>query len=289
MDTVQAVGTNLSSLKTRINMQWSPRVLITILILLLCHLMACNNNNKDVTLGQVKTSSSRTKGKKQEILVVADNTKSTYENIKGNIPRLKAMLSGRFTVYNTESDSAGKNYKPWLVNENTDSILVYTVPVGEASKNGHWLYIYQYMTSLPDDPIYEVFVKLEEINRDSIIATYYEAPDDFEYSIDDILTNPIKLFKEFNFEKLPLSETGETVWYERQSLLRYNGMSNWIPIEKTPRADLENGFKRDYYTITPEVYHFGKEYYNKDKELVVRTKGARLVKQQMLSKDYHGK
>ena len=138
--------------------------------------MACNNKNQSVTLQSVSASSSKKKSKssQQTTLVAAANMreKSAYENISGNVQRLKAMMCGRFTVYSTSSDPNGRVYSTWLVNEGQDSVVVYTVPVGEASRLGHWLYQCQHMTSLPDEPIHEAFIALKAINRDSIVATY---------------------------------------------------------------------------------------------------------------------
>ena len=266
-----------------------PRLLIALVMLFFCHLMACNNKNQ-VTVSQKETTHKNKKKPPVALVATEDMCKSSaYENIKGNVPRLKAMLSGKFTVYNTNRDSARQSYSPWLVNEGKDSVVVYTIPVGEANRNGHWLYLYQYMTSLPDEPIYEAFAKLERIDRDSIVAIYYEAPEDFKYSMADILADPKGLFKEFYFDDLLLSETGEKVWYIRQSPLKYYGISNWIDTEEHPRPDLKNGFNRDYYIVAPSNYHFGKEYYTKEKKTVGKTRGARLIRQQMLSEAYNGR
>lgn len=269
-------------------MQRVSQVLVGVLSVLLCCSMACNKKNKEVTLGNVSAS------KNQKTLVVTEDMrdKTAYQGIKGNIPRLKAMLCGKFTAYLITVDSTDftkKVYEPWLVNEGNDSVVIYTIPVGEVSRQGHWLYLYQCMTSLPDDPIYQSFVKLEEINRDSIIAIYYDLPNDFEYSINDILMDPKGSFREFNFEQLLVSEIGEKVWYERQALLKYYGWSNWMKTKDAPRPDYKDGYNRDYYIITPYNYIFGKEYSKKDtKKNTIKSVGTLLLKQEMLSQEYIG-
>lgn len=273
-------------------MKWFP----SILVLLCCCWMACNTTSKEVTLSKVNASSSKKKGKEQTTLVATANMrqKSAYENIKGNIPRLKAMMCGRFTVYSTSADPNNTTYSTWLVNDGQDSVLVYTVPVGEAALHGHWLYQSQFMTSLPDVPIHEAFIELKAINRDSIVATYYEVPEDFGRTLDDILRDPKEQFKEFQFENLALSKDGEVVWYERLTPLKFHGRSNWAPTEEP--IDIEpaskavrEGVSRYYYIITPGNFHYGTEYYDKNRNFIEKDRGYRLLKSQMLSNAYNGR
>lgn len=61
--------------------------------------------------------------------------------IGSNIGRLQAMLSGEFVQYTrrgTKDD--GYYYKLWAINDGKDSVLSYTVPVGDPRKHGYWLY-----------------------------------------------------------------------------------------------------------------------------------------------------
>lgn len=273
-------------------MRGIPQLLVLFAILLLSYLMACNPATKDVTLREVKASSSkkRNKDNTQKVLLFTENMSeaSNYEGINGNVPRLKAMLSGSFTAYNLDRDPERKTYMPWLINEDQDSVILCTFPIGEPSKHGHWLYMAQYLTSLPDEPIHVYFVELEEIDRDTILATYYALPEDFEHTTNDILAAPKKMFQEFDFDGLKPVDNGERIWYERRELLKYYGRSHWINTEDPLRADLKDGFNRDYYVVTPGRYHFGKEYYDKSKEFIARTQGYRLVRHKILSKKHRG-
>lgn len=273
-------------------MQRIPQFFVVYVILLIGYLTACNNNTQEVTLRKVKASSSKShvKSKKQKVLVSTDNMLETsnYEGISGNIPRLKAMLSGEFTAYNTDSDPEQKTYSPWLVNEGQDSVILCTFPVGEPSRHGHWLYMSQYLTSLPDEPIHAYFVHLEEINRDSIIAIYYSVPDDFAHSRQDMLAAPKELFRAFDFEALTPVQSGEKVWYERRSLLEYYGHSHWIKIKEPLRTDLKGGFNRNFYIVTPDKYHSYKKYYNKSKKFVTQEPTYHLNRNQILARMYRG-
>lgn len=258
------------------------------LVLLLCGLWACNNNTEKVTLSKVKARSSKVKRKKKQDLLVYStqmNAEESYKDIKGNVPRLIAMLSGRFVVQNTYADTARENFSTWLVNEGKDSVLLYAFPVGEPNRDGYWMYMYEYMTSLPESPLVTAFVRFDEINRDSIKATYYEEPQGFDYSLEQLLQEPIALFKEFNFEKLPLSETGELVYYKRETPLKYIGHSRWVETKsKNPKR--EGGYDSDYYLVTPGLYSFATSAYDKERVYLGRSQGARLIRQLMLSTTY---
>ena len=203
---------------------------------------------------------------------------STYRDVKGNIPRLKAMMSGRFVQYNTVGDAKRKQYSVWKVNGGKDSVVIYQLPVGDPNKDGHWLYHYQYMTSLPNEPVYAAFSKMTEINRDSILAVYYEVPEDFDITIPEIIANPQKAFKDFEFKYLKPSKTGEKVYYNRKTPLNYYGVSRWV---KTTSKDPERkgGYDADYYIVTPSKYFFGKVFYNKDKKYLGPTVQDYLVKE----------
>ena len=173
----------------------------------------------------------------------------TFENIKSNTERLSAMLSGKFVQYNYNYRS--EEYYPWLVNDGKDSVIMYTVPVGEPNKIGYWLYYYQYMTSLPSDPIYEVLVNLQELNRDSIKAVYYEAPEDFNPSIDEFLNKPSAVFSGLNFDGLKVSVDDEKVMYVRQNPLFFIGTSNLMPNIQIP-----GDYRVDYYEVKPSIYNY---------------------------------
>ncbi len=81
------------------------------------------------------------------------------------------------------------------------------------------------------------------------------------------------------------AETGEIIYYERQSPLEYKGTSAFRKIN-TKREDLQGGFAADYYSIKPELLRFGVTYYNRDKERITASKGEHLVKKAMVLPEF---
>lgn len=259
---------------------WSKHSIVLLLIASVIYSFGACKGSKE-SLDEVTTSKSRNKkAGKSVMLLYSDNlsTNAAYEDIKGNIPRLKAMMSGRFVTYNTTADSARKVYSAWKVNEGKDSVMIYQLPIGDPNKDGHWMYSYQYMTSLPEDPVYESFFKMTEINRDSIVAIYYEVPKDFTATIPQILAKPTEVFRDFPFESLEPSKTGEVVYYKRKTPLHYVGISRLLNTgSKIPER--EGGYDADYYIIKPELYSFGTAVYNREKKFLGRTQGTHLMKE----------
>lgn len=172
---------------------------------------------------------------------------ASYSHIVNNVARLKAMLTGKFVQYNTAGDTTGTKYSVWRVNDGKDSVVIYQVPVGNFQKIGHWMYQCQVMTSLPDNPIYQAFTKLVEVNRDTIQEFYYAAPSDFEMSMEQLLENPEELFTNINFNELKPMDDPETVTYVRQSPLHFIGNSSLTVVPQN-----KSFFKMIVYEIKPQ-------------------------------------
>lgn len=265
-------------------------IFILIMFFITYHFIACKGPKEG--LENVTASHTKKKAGKDVMLLYSDDvlTKEAYQDIRGNLPRLKAMMAGRFVQHNTNADTARKVYSAWKVNGGKDSIVIYQLPVGDPNRDGHWMYHYQFMTSLPDEPVYAAFSKMTEINRDTIVAVYYELPDGFATSttIPRILAKPETLFKDFDFEELKPSKTGEIVYYDRKSPLEYHGVSRWTD-SKSTNPERAGGYDADYYIVTPERYVFGKEVYNREKKFLGRTRGERLVKEARVQPQYIGR
>lgn len=210
-----------------------------------------------ISCGSGKTTVTGNNGKTTLVQSPEIHQDKTFENIKSNTERLCAMLSGEFVQYNYNYNSG--EYYPWLVNDGKDSVIMYTVPVGEPNKIGYWLYYYQFMTSLPNDPIYEVLVHLQELNRDSIKAVYYEAPEDFNPPINEFLNKPSTAFSGVNFDDLKVSIDDEKVMYVRQNPLFFIGTSNLMPNIQIP-----GDYRVDYYEVKPSTYNYQIHEYDED-------------------------
>lgn len=190
----------------------------------------------------------------------------SYSHIVNNAARLRAMLTGSFVQYNTGTDPQNKKFKVWTVNDGKDSVVVYQIPVGDFQKVGHWMYQYQIMTSLPDEPIYEAFSKLVEISRDSIQEIYYDAPADFNVPLAELLKNPDAAFAKVNLSKLQPSPDPEHIMYVRQSPLFFIGYSPMI-LDPEPRN--KDGYKIMRYEIKPQLIAYTTTVFDKNKKELV--------------------
>jgi hypothetical protein len=183
-----------------------------------------------------------------------------YLAIDGNIGRLHAMLTGQFVQKIRRAIDQHDNdiYETWLVNDDKDSVMLYSFPLGNEAKIGHWIYHYQIMTTLPNEPVYESFEHLEIIDRDSIKSTYYKPPSDFNIPLKDLVKNYQRSFDEIELNKLTIDEDGGT--YVRQERLFFNNIAGIVADEVEKGA-----YKRDVYGVYPtEVFY--KTIFFKDKE-----------------------
>jgi hypothetical protein len=198
--------------------------------------------------------------KKQSSLVTGKEiyAEQTYQKIVKNEERLQAMLAGYFVIY----ESSEEGDKPWIVNEGKDSVVVYCVPVGNLAKDGCWMYSSQLLTSLPNEPIYRMFFRLEPIDRDTIQGIYYEVPDDFDTPIDQIIKSPTDAFKNINFSTLEKSKKGEQVTYFRKTPLLFLGDA---PMEKGEAKEGYGMYYHDHYEVSPQGMTFNHYYYDQSK------------------------
>ena len=154
----------------------------------------------------------------------------TYSGIKQNVLRLQTMLSGYYACYKKEE--ADRVFRPWRVNDGKDSIVQYLVPVGEPNKIGYWIYHYQTMTSLPDEPIYELFEELTEINRDTIKSVFYEAPKSFNVPLETLYKEHKNAFKSLNMDSIRAGTVSKKGVYIRQNPLFFTRTTPVIALPK---------------------------------------------------------
>lgn len=200
----------------------------------------------------------------------AQKPKQSYQSIKSNVARVQAMLTGKF-VQQTLVDSLN-NYQTWKVNDNQDSMLLYSIPVGDPNKIGYWIYHYQIMTSLPNEPIYEAFEKLTEIDRDSIKSTLYLSPADFNRPLDDLITQRENAFENIDFSTF---NTGEDAgYYIRQNLLFF---LNQTDVKKNEEYKV---YAMDRYELYPDHMLFFTLYYKDPKgERFISQEVSKFIKQ----------
>lgn len=185
----------------------------------------------------------------------------TYSGIGGNVQRLHAMLCGEFVHYNRSNPE--RTLKAWTVNGGRDSVIVYVLPVGDPNKVGHWLYYYQIMTSLPDEPIYEAFSKLEAIDRDTIRSVYYDAPSDFNVPLNELTSNPKGAFAQVKLDELSLSSYGEVVTYVRKTPLHFEGKSRLMKNHQNEKL-----LRIEKYEIKPQGHTYQSLNYDEEHKLL---------------------
>lgn len=200
-----------------------------------------------------------------------------YQSIKSNVARLRGLLSGKFVQYVVPPSFLVKDsleningimelkdpskaislteftqnkYITWLVNEQKDSIIMYSIPVGNPNKDGYWLYHYQILTSLPNEPVYEVFEQFTERNRDSITSVYYSVPEDFNVPLEQLLANYKVEFEIIEFKKLE-ERAGETGLYLRQNPLFFKDEGPLVSYDPNSTVHQKN-----IYEIYPEYYYY---------------------------------
>ncbi len=241
-----------------------------------------------VACGKTKTTTEKpskatAKNKSKSLLHTGPQVREdeSYAHIVNSVARLKAMLCGVFVHYNTTSDPEGETYSAWMVNDGHDSVMVYTFPVGEPNKIGHWIYTYQIMTSLPDDPIYVSFAKLTELDRETIKCAFYALPEDFETSLERLLEDPKAYLSKIDVSTLESSEEEEDLLYSKQTPLDYRAETEKKGVNP---KDSKVRFVTTYQEIKPNRINFGFKQYDENKKLLGFSTEY-LLKEAMLKSD----
>ena len=203
----------------------------------------------------------------------------TFSGITRNVDRLIAMLSGEFVQYNNNGNNGRKRgvYGPWMVNDGKDSVILYSIPVGDPNKIGHWIYHYQIMTSLPDEPIYEAFEKFVEVSRDTIKSVYYEAPDDFNPTLESLKKHHRASFETIKLDQLEVSVVAEEITYIRENPLFFKGSTPIIENQQ-----VSGFFKSDYYEIKPSGILYRIQRFQKDKKTMYDNQDDKFIKLSMV-------
>lgn len=206
---------------------------------------------------------------------VTNTTTVDYQGIRSNVARLQAMLAGKYLqLIETKQQDGSSTFETWKVNDAQDSVIMYSVPVGEPNKDGYWLYHYQMMTSLPEEPIYEVFEKLTAIQRDTITSVLYTVPEDFEVTLKSLEKKDKKAFEAINFTTLQeYQEAGGQ--YVRKEILQFY---NELPINEDKT---KGGYKSGIYDVHPNHINYTFTLYkDEQKEELIYTVVMQLKKLQ---------
>lgn len=134
------------------------------------------------------------------VLIFSCNRKITLQqdpliNINTSNSRIKQLhelMQGTFVLH-----SKGVDDKLHSLNvTGTDSIVLYTTFLGDTAKGEYWLYSYEFMTSLPNNPTYTSIKRIQQIDADTYLVSYYVPPRKFnlqEVLIDNYLSREINI------------------------------------------------------------------------------------------------
>ena len=160
----------------------------------------------------------------------------TYQAVKSNVARLHAMINGKYVQYNNRNQGDDPpDYRVWLVNDQQDSVMLYVFPAGDPNK-----------TSLPDEPAGIRFQHFQAINRDTIVLTYYDIPEDFGPTLAELLADPEKASEGVDFDKLQLQQANRPVY------TRNNPLSFTSELKTKATGQHAEDWNTMYYSTTVE-------------------------------------
>lgn len=236
---------------------------ILMIMLIFLGISACGTTKNQVKKGQ------NSKG----AFVYEEITKREdfYKDIKGAVNRLRAMICGKY-VHQTPAlvENDGKEttiYKAWKPQGSKDSVMVCQIPAGDHNKIGFWVYHYQYLSSLPDDPVFQGFTKMEPLNRDTIKAVFYEVPEGFTVNLNQNVNEIKASFDEIEWHKLKVSERYGTIYYVRQTPIKFLGLSS-VYLDQKMKSNANVAYARKYFSVEYDNILFGTKVYDKDKKFI---------------------
>jgi len=179
-------------------------------------------------------------------------TAKYYQKYQRNIDRLYHLLQGTFVCYVSNEKN---NYKPtpWILGDSQDSVIVYSIPIKEPAKDGYWLICYQFISGLPNDPIYSALQKITAIDRDTFLSEFFEPP--VKLRLVDMINDLDKLDESINLDDLvPIDEV---ITYYREDITVFKGFSNiYKDHQKQNRS-----YRQEDYEIYPNKNAFSTKYF----------------------------
>ncbi|MGH1338788.1 MAG: hypothetical protein ACRBFS_21920 [Aureispira sp.] len=193
-----------------------------------------------------------------------------YQDLQKNIVRLHHLLQGTFTAH---EGNETKEITSWTVSEG-DSVVLYSVPLGDVHKDGYWVYSYEFMTSLPGSPIYTSIKRLEQVNRDTVDVFYYKTKEAVDIHLMDLLELS-RLNEKINLEDLILRK--KRVRYARQTSSHFIGESL---VYQDPDRDY---LRQNVYDVSPNFYQVNATFYDKENQqtLDIKKRPNLLVRRSM--------
>lgn len=169
-----------------------------------------------------------------------------YTQLGSNLERLHKLRLGVFVQYN--QDSTGK-LNSWKFNDGEDSVLLYTVTVGTPNKDGYWVYHHQFISNMPDMPLYTAFEHIVPITRDSFVGNFYKSP--ISLSLNDLLDKK-NAFDDVDLKGL--EEIDEKIYYYKKDFTEFHAFS--VPYFRSDRDKEGEVYSIDFYRITKDHMRF---------------------------------
>lgn len=160
------------------------------------------------------------------------------------IKRLIAMQTGTFLMY---TDSTATKIRP----SGSDTLILFSCPVGDPNKDGYWVYQKMYMSSIPDEPLSIDFLHFNKVSRDSFHVEQYKG--DKKYAMADQRPS---LFKELEFNGL--ESVNCPLIFEKLDQLKFEGTTPVCTI------DFDGGKSQIYanlFRVTPQGFYLRSAYY----------------------------
>lgn len=170
-----------------------------------------------------------------------------YQDLGKNISRLYHLMQGTFVAYQNTEDTP---LKAWSVAEG-DSVVLYITPLGDVAKHGYWTYSYEFMTSLPNEPIYVSIKQLKQVDRDTLEVLYYKSP--VKLKLSEVLNQEL-LNEKIQLDNL--ERINKRAVYVRQSASNFIGKS--IVYEDSDHKC----FRQNNYNIKPNFYEVQARYFD---------------------------
>jgi len=156
--------------------------------------------------------------------------------------RLEGLMTGCLVQYKANSKEEYKNAKLWSTNDGQDSVWLYSSSMSKEFDGIRWIYERQMISNLPEEPVYEAIVRIEQITFDSFNVRYFHPPFTPEW---EVVKNDENWYQDINFEKLEFN--GEEIDIFRTGTTEYIGVSS-IYEDKQKKSP----YRKDYYIINPE-------------------------------------
>ena len=157
---------------------------------IICFLRASVLLSIMLVMGACSTS----KKVEEKITKAAQALEQKVNNCKNNQERLYTLLQGEYIVHGISPVDSVMNL--WRSQTSGDSALAVFQPIGEPSKDGYLVMYGAYFTQLPNEPLANFILKIEQVTRDTLVLWRYECR---KYTLEELMNRTIE--EELNLKR----------------------------------------------------------------------------------------